>query len=260
MIGLPALAADLVSRKVDVIVEAAAVPSAASAAKAATSTIPIVFISGGDPVAAGLVASLARPGGNLTGISFIAVELSAKAARAGVGAGSPGQGDCPAGEPERSGCRAPRSKDMQEAARAKGLQLQILKAGTESEIEAAFASLAQRRCRRARRRRRPILRQPARTAHGAGITPCDTGDLCLARHIAEAGGLISYGAEHNRCLSPGWRLTSAGSSRAPSRPICRCSNRPNSSWSINLKTAKALGLTVPQTMLDARRRGHRVTP
>ena len=74
---LPALAADLVGRKVDVIVATGGIPSAL-AAKSATSTIPIVFVSGGDPVATGLVASLARPGGNLTGVSILTIELMPK--------------------------------------------------------------------------------------------------------------------------------------------------------------------------------------
>ena len=97
---LPALAADLVGRKVDVIV--AGGDPAAHAAKNATSTIPIVFIAGGDPVGQGLVASLARPGGNLTGVSFLTVELNPKRFELAVRAGSPGQGDRPAREPEQS--------------------------------------------------------------------------------------------------------------------------------------------------------------
>jgi putative ABC transport system substrate-binding protein len=137
---LPALAADLVGRKVDVIVTSGG-NAPAQAAKNATSTIPIVF-TGGDPVAAGLVASLAHPGGNLTGMKFMETELMPK-------------------QLELLSELVPRARvmamlvnatssnaalvigEVQEAARAKGLQLHVLKAGTESEIDAAFASLGQ---------------------------------------------------------------------------------------------------------------------
>ena len=138
---MPALAADLVGRKVDVIVAGA--DPAARAAKNATSTIPIVFIAGDDPVGQGLVASLARPGGNLTGVSFLTIELNPKrfellrelVPQAGVIALLVNPNN-PAFEPVM--------KAVQEAARAKGVQLHILKASTESEIDAAFTSLVQR--------------------------------------------------------------------------------------------------------------------
>src|SRR4051794_33327569 len=134
---LPALAADLVGRKVDLIM--ANSPPSALAAKSATSTIPIVFRHGGDPVADGLVASLARPGGNLTGVSQIGDEgltakrlelLSELVPRAGVIALLVNPNSSVA---ERV------IQEVQQAARAKGVQLSILKAGTESEIDAAFA-------------------------------------------------------------------------------------------------------------------------
>jgi putative ABC transport system substrate-binding protein len=136
---LPAFVADLGARKVDVIVAGGI--TAVLAAKNATSTIPIVF-STGDPVGRGLVASLARPGGNLTGVSAMATELmpmrlellSELVPRAGVIALLVNPSSASAEHQMR---------DVQEAARVKGLQLAILKTGPESEIEAAFATLVQ---------------------------------------------------------------------------------------------------------------------
>src|SRR5262247_1651666 len=136
---LPALAADLVGRKVDLIM--APTPPAALAAKSATSTIPIVFRGGSDPVGEGLVASLARPGGNLTGVS-IADDVTAKrlellselVPRARVIALLVNPNSAVA---ERV------IREVQEAARAKGVQLHVLKARTESEIDTAFTSLRQ---------------------------------------------------------------------------------------------------------------------
>src|SRR5882762_2018354 len=138
---LPALAADLVGRKVNLIM--ASSPPSALAAKSATSTIPIVFRHGGDPVRDGLVASLARPGGNLTGVSQLGDEgmtpkrlelLSELVPRAGVIALLVNPNNSVA---ERV------IQEVQQAARAKGVQLHLLKASSESEIDAAFASLVQ---------------------------------------------------------------------------------------------------------------------
>src|SRR5207248_1603841 len=135
---LPALAADLVGRKVDLIATAGGIP-AARAAKDATSTIPIVFEIGTDPVAEGLVASLARPGGNLTGVSFIAIELTSK--RLELLAELVPQGSVIALLVNPNNSNAERTvRDGEAAARAKGVRLHILKAGTDSEIDAAFAS------------------------------------------------------------------------------------------------------------------------
>jgi putative ABC transport system substrate-binding protein len=138
---LPAMAADLVGRKVDLIA-ASGGPASALAAKSATSIIPIVFVSGDDAVAAGLVASLARPGGNLTGVSFLDVELMPKrldllselVPQAGV--------ICLLVNPTNPNAERV-MRDVQEAARMKGVQLPIQKARTESEIDAAFATLVQ---------------------------------------------------------------------------------------------------------------------
>jgi putative tryptophan/tyrosine transport system substrate-binding protein len=136
---LPALATDLISRKVEVI--AAIGPPCASAAQHATSTIPIVFTTGSDPVGDGLVASLARPGGNLTGVSILAVQLVPKRlellselvpqARMFALLVNP-----------NNGYSEPMIRDVQEAAGTKGVQLNILRASTESEIDAAFAAFA----------------------------------------------------------------------------------------------------------------------
>src|SRR5205823_1583994 len=131
---LPALAADLVGRKVDLIV--ATSPPTALAAKSATSTIPIVFRGGADPVGDGLVASLGRPGGNLTGVILLASEVTAKRLEL-LSELVPGAGMI-ALLVNPNSMNAVR--DVQEAARTKGLQLHVLKASSESEIDTAFAS------------------------------------------------------------------------------------------------------------------------
>jgi len=138
---LPALAADLAGHKVDVIATSGGDPSA-FAAKRVTSTIPIVSVIGGDPVADGLVASLARPGGNLTGVSFLTRELMPK--RLELLSDLVPQARVIALLVDPNNPNAGRGiQDLQEAARTKGLQLPIVKASTESEIDTAFASLTQ---------------------------------------------------------------------------------------------------------------------
>src|ERR1700730_11588038 len=137
---LPALAADLVGHKVDVIAVFSA-PSAL-AAKNATSTIPIVFLSPDDPVKLGLVASLARPGGNLTGVSRMAVELMPKQLEPLTELVPQARVIALLVNPNNENTE-PMIRNAQEAASAKGVQLHILKAGTESEVDAAFATLVQ---------------------------------------------------------------------------------------------------------------------
>src|SRR6266481_5836664 len=138
---LPALAADLVGRKVDVIVAVGGTPTAL-AAKNATSTIPIVFRTG-EPVADGLVASLARPGGNLTGFGMLLGELTPKLLELLSELVPQARMIALLVNPNIPTVSERIIRDMEEAARAKGVQLPILKAGTESEIDAAFASLVQ---------------------------------------------------------------------------------------------------------------------
>src|SRR5215469_7909596 len=137
---LPALAAELVGRKVEVI--AAASAAAIRAAKSATSTTPIVFFGGDDPVKEGLVASLARPGGNITGVSIMASELMAKRLELLSELVAHTVPLALMVNPNNRSTE-PMIPEMQEAARMKGVQLRVLKADTEAEIDAAFATLVQ---------------------------------------------------------------------------------------------------------------------
>src|SRR6516162_2847605 len=138
---LPALAADLVGRKVDVIA-ACGGAGEALAAKNATSTIPIVITTGADPVESGLVASLARPGGNLTGVTNLNVELWQKRVELIAELVPQARVIGLLQNPNNAGAGGS-AASAQQAARAKGLQLEILKAGTEAEIDAAFATAVQ---------------------------------------------------------------------------------------------------------------------
>jgi len=135
---LPALAADLVGRKVDVIAASAGIPSAL-AAKGATSTILVVFMVGTDPVRDGLVASLARPGGNLTGLSFLLVELNPKRLELLSELVPDAKVMTLLIDPNNASAERV-TREMQEAAGVKGVQLRILSASTESEIDAVFAA------------------------------------------------------------------------------------------------------------------------
>ena len=127
------------------------------------------------------------------------------------------------------------------------MQLSILKASTENEIDAAFGSLNELGCRSASRRRRSVLERPARAARGAGIAPCHS-SIYAWREFAASGGLISYGAS----LTSAFRLlgTDAGKVLKGAKPADLPVQQPTTfELVINLRTAKALGLTVPQSML-----------
>jgi len=243
---LPALAAELVALKVDLIA-ASGGDASSRAAKDATSTIPIVFNSGDDPVATGLVTSLARPGGNLTGISFLVVELHPKrlellsdlVPQARV-IGLLVNPDSPQTERVLRG--------MQEAARAKGIQLLVVKASTGSEIDAAFAALSQQAPGALvvqadpffNSRRDQLVALAARYAVPA---------IYEGRQFAMAGGLISYGAS----LTAVYRQLGiyAGKILQGAKPADLPVQQPTAfDLVINLKTAEALGLTIPRTMLD----------
>jgi len=151
---LPALAADLIQRKVTVI--AATSSPAARAAKMATSTVPIVFTTGDDPIKLGLVASLNRPGGNVTGVSNLLVELGSKQLGLLRELAPSTTAIAVLMNPNFSGTER-QSRDVEAAARVLGLQLIVLTASTEREIETAFATMAQKR--------------------GAGGAPCDSGNV-----------------------------------------------------------------------------------
>ncbi len=242
---LPALAADLVGRKVDVIAASGGTP-AARAAKSATSTIPIVFTSGTDPVAAGLVTSLARPGGNLTGVSFLVVELNPK--RLELLTELVPQARVIALLVNPTNTNAERTiRNMEEAARAKGVQLAILKVGSESEIDVAFASLVQLQAGALvvgadafdNSRRERLVALASRHAVPA---------IYEGRESAASGGLISYGTS----ISSVYRQLGiyAGKILAGAKPADLPVQQPTKfELVINLKTAQALGLTVPQALL-----------
>jgi putative ABC transport system substrate-binding protein len=242
---LPAFAADLVSRKVDVIVTGGGIHTV-RAAKNATSTIPIVFESGGDPVGDGLVASLARPGGNLTGITFLTAQLIPKrlellrelVPQAGVIAllVNPNNANI-----ERE------MRDMQEAAHEKGVQLRILTASSESEIAAAFSDLNQRQAGALvveadsffARQRDQLVELAARHA---------VPSIYWFPEFARAGGLISYGPS----LTVVYRQIGiyVGRILKGAKPADLPVVQPTTfELVINLKTAKALGLTVPPAIL-----------
>jgi putative tryptophan/tyrosine transport system substrate-binding protein len=242
---LPAMAAELVGRKVDLIVPIGGTPSAL-AAKNATSTIPIVFTSVADPVGIGLVASLARPGGNLTGFSNITGELTPK--RLELLSELVPQAKVIAFLVNPNNAATEHAmRDAQEAARAKGLQLPILKASTESEIDAAFATLVQLHADALLlgadsfffNRREQLVALEARHA---------VPEIFEYREFPAAGGLISYGTS----LAAIYRQTGvyAGRILKGTKPADLPVQQPTTfELVVNLKTAKALGLTVPPSIL-----------
>jgi putative ABC transport system substrate-binding protein len=241
---LPALAAELVRRQVAVIV-ATPIP-AALAAKAATATIPIVFSAAADPVNLGLVRSLARPGGNATGVNFFQAELSAKqlsllrefrpnAARIGVLA-----------NPANANVEG-LTKDVTAAAAALGVEVEIVYARDSREIEEAFATLVHNKAAALLvgadsfffNRRVQLATLAARHAIPA---------VFFNREFAEAGGLMSYGSslsEMNRQLGVYTGRILKGA-KPDELPVVQSTKFE---LVINLPTAKALGLEVPPTLL-----------
>jgi len=241
---LPALAADLVAHKVDVIA-AMGILLVAHAAKGATSTIPIVFVSGGDPVAQGLVESLSRPGGNLTGISILLSELNSK--RFELLSELVPQAKVVAGLVNPTPTTELMIRTLQEAARPKGVQFHILKASTDSEIDAAFATLVQWRADGLLVFSDPLFfnrreQLVALASRHAVPTIYDFGEY------ARAGGLISYGASLPAAARQAGMY--AGKILRGAKPADLPVLQPTTiELVININTAKALGLTIPPSML-----------
>jgi ABC-type uncharacterized transport system substrate-binding protein len=236
---LPALAADLVGRKVDLIM--ANSPPSALAAKSATSTIPIVFRGGSDPVGDGLVASLARPGGNLTGVITTGTELTAKRLELLSELVPRARVIALLMNPNSTAERVIR--DVQEAARTKGLQLHVLKASSESEIDTAFASLVRLHAGALVVAPDPFL-SSRREQLVALASRHAVPSIYAWREFAASGGLISYGPS----LTSAFRLVGryAGKVLKGAKPADLPVERPTKfELVINLKTAKALGLTIP---------------
>jgi putative tryptophan/tyrosine transport system substrate-binding protein len=241
---LPALATDLVSRKVDVIVTTGGGVSA-QAAKNATSTIPIVFAFVGEPVALGLVASLARPGGNLTGFSNITVEIQPKRLELLCELVPEATVIALLVNPDNQSEQY--VKFMQEAARVKGVQLPVLKARTEDEIDTAFAGLGQLQAG-------GLMVSPdqflnSRFEQLAALeTHYAIPTISEVRAFAAAGGLISYGVDGMALLRQVGIYT--GRILKGERPADLPVQQPTTfQLVVNLKTAKALGLTVPPLIL-----------
>jgi putative ABC transport system substrate-binding protein len=243
---LPALAADLVRRRVAVIA-ATGSPAVASAAKAATATIPIVFSVAEDPVKLGLVASLARPGGNLTGTNFFAVELGAKRLELLRELVPSVTHVAVLVNPADVANTETTLRDVEAAAHAMGLQIQVLNASTTREIDSAFATVV---------RERPdalfvgpgaffLSRriQLANLAARSGVPA-----IYPARDSVEAGGLMSYGTS----LMDAYRQVGVYAGRIlkgakpADLPVVQSSKFE---LVINASTARMLGLDVPATLL-----------
>ena len=243
---LQPLAAELVRRGVAVIVTPGSTPAAA-AAKAATTTIPIVFEIGANPVAAGLVASLNRPGGNITGVTALNFELgpkrlellqevipSAKLVAALVNPAAPGVAE-------------PQTRDLQAAARSLGLQLHVLEASTERDFDAAFATLLQLRASGLVMMPDPFINSRREQLAALALRHA-VPSIFQGREFAAAGGLMSYGgsipASHRLAGLYAGRVLKG--ERPADLPVMQATKVE---LTINLKTAKALGLNVPLSLL-----------
>jgi putative ABC transport system substrate-binding protein len=238
---LPALAADLVHRQVTVI--AAPTTPAALAAKAATTTIPIVFATGGDPVAIGLVASLNRPGGNVTGVTILAVEVAPKRLELLHELVPTALVIALLVNPANPALADAQSSKLLSVAQTLGLELHVLKASTERDFDQVFANLIQLRAGGL-----VIGADPFFTTRQEQLAALALRHAVPAvyenREFAAAGGLASYGGS----LVDDYRLAGVYAARIlkgekPGELPVQQSTKVE--MFLNLKTAKALGITVP---------------
>jgi putative ABC transport system substrate-binding protein len=244
---LPALMADLVHRQVAVIATPSSAP-AALAAKAATATIPIVFGVAQDPVQLGLVASLARPGSNATGINFFLQEVVAKRMRLLHDLVPKAVRIAVLVNPGNTSTAESTLRDVQQAASTMGLQIQILNATTIGEIDAAFATFS-------RERPDALFVAPdafftSRRGQFATLTAVNKIPATYANHdFVAAGGLMSYGTDiagefHQVGVYTGRILKGA---KPADLPVVQSTKFE---FVINLQTARALGIEVPPSVLS----------
>jgi putative tryptophan/tyrosine transport system substrate-binding protein len=241
---LPELAADLVRRKVGVITAPGSI-AAAVAAKAATAAIPIVFSMGGDPVQAGLVASFNRPGGNVTGISSMNIELGSK--RLGLLHELVPKAKRFATIVINSPVYQPLVQDLQAGAERIGRQIDVFYASTSRDIDAVFASIVQKRIEALVLTPGSLFnnnRVQLSTLAARHVLPA----IYSSREFAEAGVLMSYGPN----IAEEFRETGIYCGRVlkgekpADLPVMRASKFE---FIINLQTARALGVDVPTTLL-----------
>jgi putative ABC transport system substrate-binding protein len=243
---LPALAAELVRRPVAVLIGSG--DAASLAAKAATTTIPIVFHVGRDPAMLGLVASLARPGGNLTGVNFFTGELAAKRLEL-LRQLAPGAVRVAALLNPANPNTETVARDVESAARAMALQMQVYEASTIGEIDAAFAALARERPDALFVTGDPVFRirrvQLALLAAHYRVPA-----IYALRDYAEAGGLMSYGANLSEAHRQGGVYVGRilKGAKPTDLPVVQSSKFE---LVINLQPARMLGLTVPDKLLVA---------
>ncbi len=247
---LPALAAELVALKVDVIVTAAGSTSVPLAAKQATRTLPIVFASAADPVASGLVTSLARPGGNVTGLSSLNAELVGKRlellTQAVPGVGQVAVLWLPGALGERT------DKEMltglEVAARGLGVRLQFVEARGPADFDRAFSAMTKARAGALSVLPSNVfIREHRRLVDLAAKNRLPA--VYSAREYVDAGGLMSYGA--NPTDSSRRAATYVDKILKGAKPGDLPVEQPTKfELVINLKTAKALGLTIPQSLLQ----------